>query len=776
MKQTRLYIGVFLVTLSVLMLELGLTRLFSATMFYHFAFLAVSLALFGSAASGLFIYFIERRLAHGLTGSWLGLFSVLFGFTTLQALDVILSNPLTLDFGSSDLYRLLAIYLASALPFFFAGCTVTLAITRQAQDVSRLYFADLAGAATGCLLLIPVINAVGAINALLLVGVLAAVAAVVLSTGGGGSRAVTGTTALAAAGLLAILFFNCHTQALDVRVSKGRRETGIVFSKWNSFSRVTVSEDDPGGPMIRIDADAATAIAQGPFDRSLAARGPANDRTLVYRLKTKPDVLIIGPGGGRDVVSAIENGARSVTAVEINPIIARDVMSSEPFKSYSGNLFEQPEVTLRVDEGRSFIRSSARRYDVIQATLVDTWAATAAGAFALTENNLYTVEAFEDYARHLTDDGLLAMTRWYFEPPDQMLRMVAITLVMMRELGISRPERHIIVTAAADHSLVSQTLATLIFKKSELTDSESRAAYAAADAGGLEVLYSPTNRPDNAFTRMIEAQDPAVVWNALPNDVSPVRDNSPFFFNSLRVSKVRQVFSGGWEWQKTNLGTFVLWQLLWITAALVLALLFGPLLLTYRRRHASGERGSIRFLAYFGCLGAGFIIIEVALVQKFILFLGHPVYALTVVLFSLLLFSAFGSFLTSRFGAERLRRSLLRVLGGLAALVLVYVALLPPVFYGLVHLPLPLRIGLAVVLLAPLAVMMGMPMPIGIKLLTQSAPALIPWAWGVNGATSVMGSVAALVIAILSGFSQALVMGAALYLLAAVLIMRPRLS
>lgn len=770
MKRTRIYIGVFLITMSVLMLELGLTRLFSATMYYHFAFLAISLALFGSAGSGLFVYFVQQWLSETRTGTWLGLASALFALSVLLALYVVLGNPLTLDAGAENRQRLIAIYLATTLPFFFAGCTITLAITRLASDVSRLYLFDLAGAATGCLLLIPVIDVLGAINTVLLVAVVGAVAAAVLSTVTNGGRAVLVATGLLAAGLTALLVYNGATGWIDVRVSKGQEEAEVLFSRWNSFSRVTVSGDLGRSLRIRIDADASAHVVQAA-DFSRSSDKPKNIRTLAYHLKTGPDVLIIGAGGGRDVAGALACGARSIVAVEINPIIARDVMSREPFKSFSGNIFEQPGVTLVVDEGRSFIRSSARRYDVIQAAMVDTWAATAAGAFALTESNLYTVEAFKDYVTHLSTDGVLTITRWYFEPPDQPLRLISVARAMMSELGIDRPERHLMLVRDGQ-AAYARSPASLLFQRSELTDAEVRTVEAVAGEKGFDLLYTPLTRPDNVFTRMITASDPASVWNALETNVAPVRDNSPFFFNSLRVSNLGRAFEGAREWQKTNLGTFVLFVLLVITATLVVVFIFGPLLLLRGRQLVTGGGGVVSYLCYFGCLGAGFIIVEVAMVQKFILFLGHPVYALAVVLFSLLLFSAVGSYLTGRFPSERLRPSLLKVLLGLSALVLVYVLVLSPVFYGLVYLPQPIRIAISVGLIAPLALLMGMPMPSGIRLLVGRAPELIPWAWGVNGATSVLGSVCALVIAILFGFNQALLVGAMLYLLAGALITR----
>ena len=771
MSRFKAFFGVSLVTLAALMLELALTRLFSATMFYHFAFMAISLALFGSGASGVFIYIFQHRLAPERISRWLTLSALLFALTTVFALYVILTHHLELGAGAENYLNLAKVYAATSLPFFFAGCAVTLAISAFSGEISRLYLFDLAGAALGCLLLIPVLNLIGAINTVLLIASVAAVASMVFATGARENRVYLIVATLVAGGLVALTVSNSYGNYIDVRKAKGEDEKDILFSKWNSFSRVTVSGDLKDVAVIKIDADAATNIARGAGTNDNEDYIRNDITTMANHLKRDAKMLIIGTGGGNDIKAARLFGQRHITAVEVNPIIARDVMSSEPFLSYSGSIYHQPNVRLIVDEGRSVIRSSSERYDIIQATMVDTWAATSAGAFALTENNLYTVEAFKDYVTRLTDDGVLTMTRWYFEPPDQLLRLITLTRAMMSELGISNPARHIVLVRMLNDD--QRAPATFIFKKSEFTDDEVRQLEAVAAKNNYGILYSPLTRPANVFTQMVEAPDPSVVWNSYVSNIEPPRDNNPFYFNSLRPSNLMAALTGGYEWQKTNLGTFVLFALFIITTTLVGVFIIGPLLLVRRQALSTGTSTKLSFLFYFACLGAGFIIVEVAMIQKFILFLGHPVYALSVVLFSLLTFSAIGSYLSGRFVDANLKRTLAAVLVGLVALVFVYILVLPPIFYGLVHLEKVYRIAISVVLVAPISVLMGMPMPTGIRILREYAPEIIPWAWGVNGATSVMGSVAALILAILMGFNQALIVGAALYLLAIFFIVRP---
>jgi predicted membrane-bound spermidine synthase len=776
MSRGRAFLGVSLVSACVLMLQLALTRLFSATMYYHFAFMAISLALLGSAASGVAVYLLGPRADVLRPGRFLSLASLFFALSTVLALIVILANPLLPgEPGSTTLLRLASIYGASAVPFFFAGGAVTLAIRNFAAEMSRLYLYDLGGAAAGGLLFIPLLDSLGGVNTLLAISVGAAAAAALFESGGAGGRIYRGLLGLAGLALVGLLVHNLATARLDVRRAKGLPEAeNVIFAKWNSFSRVTVWGNlEEASVLIMIDADAGTLILKDAGEprrhRYLADRV----ESLAYHLKPGADALIMGPGGGIDVATARLFWAHAVTAVEVNPIVARDIMSAEPFRSYAGDVYRQPRVRLVVDEARSFLRRAPARYDVIQATMVDTWAATAAGAFALTENNLYTVEAFKDYAEHLSRDGLLSVTRWHLDPPDQLLRLTTLTRAMMSELGLGDPPRHVVIVRGTPEAGGGRAPATFLFKKSLFTDGEVRTIETLAARNDFRILYTPLTRPPNDFTRLLEAEDPAVVWRSLPSDVAPTRDNSPFFFQTVRAAHLGEALRAQGEWRKTNLGTLVLFGLLGLTTALTLLFILGPLALARGRVLTTHPGAKLSRLGYFTCLGTGFILVEVALVQKCILFLGHPVYALTVVLFSLLAWSALGSWLSGRIRPEQLRPRLLGILGGTGLLIAAAAVGLSPVFYALVHLDRALRIAVTVALLAPLGIAMGMPLPTGVRILAREAPEIIPWAWGVNGAASVMGSVAALVVALLAGFDQALLLGAAFYLLAILGIRRP---
>jgi hypothetical protein len=720
------------------------------------------------------IYVFGPRPAPAQTPRWLAGACALFGLSVVVALLVLLGNPVSLEGGADHHWRLGLIYCTAAVPFFFGGCAVTLAIHLYRSEAGRVYFFDLLGAALGCLALIPALALLGAINTILATAALGGVAGLLFSLSGPRhvpSRALAGGVT---AGLVGLLAWNLASDAIEVHSSKGRREQDVLFSRWNSFSRVTVVGDLAERRLkILIDSDASTEIRKlaGRPDRHQLQRQRVQG--LVYHVKRDGHVLVIGAGGGDDVMIARLFGLREITAVEINPIIARDVMSEEPFRSYSGAIFQQPGVRLVVDEGRSFIRRSRDRYAVIQAAMVDTWAATAAGAFALTENHLYTVEAFSDYIDHLDDDGVLAVTRWYLDPPDQMLRLVSLVRAAMSRGGLDEPWRHFVV--ARDRPDANERApATLLFKRNGFSDSEVHTLEAAARRNGLQIDYTPLTRPDNAFRRLIEARDPRSVWRAFESNIEPVYDNSPFFFNSVRFKQLGAVLSGSPEWRKTNLGTLSLITLLVVSSLMVILFILGPRATTRARalRQGPGRSRRLAYLGYFACLGAGFILVEVALIQQCILFLGHPVYALAVVLFSLLVFSALGSWRSSRIQEGQLVSGVGRTVGLLVGILLLYAAILTPLFQSAVLLPRGARIVATVLLLAPVGLAMGVPMPSGIRLLAADVPDLVPWAWGINGATSVTGSIMALVVALFAGFSQVLLAGSALYVVAVLLLRR----
>jgi len=418
------------------------------------------------------------------------------------------------------------------------------------------------------------------------------------------------------------------------------------------------------------------------------------------------------------------------------------------------------------------VRRSPKQYDIIQASLVDTWAATAAGAYALSENSLYTVEAFDDYLDHLTDRGVLSVSRWVFDG----LRLISLAQDAGARRGWNPADRLAIVQ--------QDKVATFLLKKTPFTPAEIATLEKAAADLGFAVLYLP-GRPSphfgdtrDEYPRLILAPDRHAFYRAFPLDVTPTTDDRPFFFNTTRLRNhafiapfaraaglQRATAANPGAWATGGLTALLI--LLAISAALIALFILGPLAVTSRT--ALG-RGWFSSLAYFACLGGAFMLIEVALLQRFVLLLGHPVYSLTVTLFSLLLGTGLGSMLSRRVHDEGLRTAAALACLAVAAIGLLWASVLPAVVRAAIAAPLAARIAVAVALMLPAGMVMGMPLPAGVRLLAARQPALVAWAWGINGALSVLGATLAVFIAMNWGFSVTLVCGAAIYAVAAALI------
>jgi hypothetical protein len=770
--------GVAAVSAALLMTELALTRIFSVTMYYHFAFLAISIALFGLSASGVGVYVLRRRLQVFETRPLLTAGAVVHGAVTLIALAGLVRIRVGLNYSPENLALMLTIYALAALPFLSGGAVISLAFARLPDRINLLYGADLLGAAAGCLVLIPLLNVLGAPGVVFTAALLAMTAALCFSPPGVRSRTATAAVAVLAIPMTAQLVGGAP---FEIAHTKGHEGDTVLFSKWNSFSRVAVYDrphgdwslsprftGTPGGSLyMDIDSAASTPILE---NRNLedAAYLRYELTALAYHLVERPEgftTLVIGPGGGRDLLSALVFGAAKVEAVEINPIIARDVMR-ERFREYSGGLYDNPRVTVHIDDGRSFVRRTGATYDVIQASLVDTWAATAAGAYTLTENSLYTAEAFGEYLDHLTDRGVLTITRWVFDG----LRLVSLAQEACAARGLD----------AAQHLAIVQydRVATFILKKTPFTAPDVSRLQTAARDLGFTVLYLPS--PERApgfqiapvhdpiemtrtgtsvadYRSLIVASDRQRFIESYPLDIRPTTDDRPFYFHTTRL---RDQFSTAFGRSMLfGNGLSALLTLFGISAALVALFIIGPLLGGGSRP----GRGWGAWLVYFGALGAGFMLLEVALLQRFVLLLGHPVYSLTVTLFSLLLGTGVGSLISRRFAPERVRSATTRALVVALAAAAVTPLVLPWLVDVAIAWSLPLRIAVAVVILFPIGVVLGMPLPGGVRLLSSARPEIVPWGWGMNGAFSVIGATLAVFLAMNWGFTMTMLASAAVY-------------
>ncbi|MHB8879050.1 MAG: spermidine synthase family protein [Myxococcaceae bacterium] len=776
MKSRLFCFGVALTSGASLALSLLFTRIFSVTMYYHFAFLLVSMALLGIAVSGVVVFLLPKVFRDERLARLAGGFAVLMAPLAVVALSVAVENPMSVDLQGDNVNRLIKLYIATALPFLASGFAISLAIAGAKQMIGKVYAYDLIGAALGCVLIVPLISAVGGQAAVVVAGAVAAAGGVLLALSSEKKTPFSqGVVALGAVAAVGLLFFATVSMqsAPFFKIAQGTKflnESTVEFERWNSFSRVTVSAGEADHKWIHIDADAATRmysgeIAKGGYE---APRRFSEARVagVVYSLRNEGPALIIGPGGGPDLISALRAGVPKVTGVEVNPIIADTIMRGQ-YQGFNGDLYRNPKVQVVVDDGRSYVSRSEESYSSIQATLVDTWAASSAGAFTLSENNLYTVEAFGDYLSHLQPDGVVSMTRWYGAPPIEFLRLMGLGREALNRRGVAEAEHPRYFFVAADNRM-----ATMLLKRQPYTQDEVAKLVAECNASGLRVMYSPFRNP---------GEDPNLVnylgmasaeyYAKLPFDITPTSDNRPFFFYTVKGSDYASLLSRLGNMERNNLGLVILQVVLLISQALTLLLVVLPLLVFRRDVLREQRAGKLRTMGYFLCLGFGFILVELGLMQRFILFLGHPIYALAVVLATLLGASGVGSALSPRIEAKfGITGGVRRVVMVLSAVLILYMLGLGPVFTALLGLPITVRVMISAVLVAVLGVLMGTLLPLGVRAATGYGAEVVPWAWGLNGATSVVGSTLAVVLSMQFGFSVTLLSGVLAYALGTVVL------
>jgi SAM-dependent methyltransferase len=804
LRPTRLDLGIFLISFAVLLVELLLTRIFSVTLYYHLSFMVVSLAMLGLGASGLIVNLWPSRFRRDRIWSQLAWAAILFGVTTVVAVGVAFHLRVSLELTGENWLRVGLIYGLCAIPFLAGGLVVALILTHHAEQTNRLYFFDLLGAALGCVAFIPATNWLGAPTAVLAGAAVATLSAVVLA----GKEARLPRRVAIVLGCMAVIAAVANNIVrrpfFDVRVIKGERQPLMLALKWNSFSRVEVvgapttmwtpvppffpgfsKTLDPEFKIpevwLRYDADAATQITRFDGDASRLLHLRHDVTSAPHQMRQQRNVLVIGPGGGRDILIALHFGGGSVTGVEINPITI-DLMRNQ-FHAFTGGLYNNyPGVHVVNDEGRSFVRHATAQYDLIQASLVDTWAASAAGAHALTENHLYTVEAFEDYLRRLTPDGVIAFSRWFGQPPVESLRVAALAAEALRRQGMTDPASQVFVVRTNPDDTKLPSLGAILVRRSPFTPDELARLRTWAAQMRFLVDYAPDDlslgvKPGE-FHQLLGPDSSQFIANYW-SDISTVYDDRPFFFNraplfTWMAHRLGLPAAKSGEGELDQGGQTLLISLI-VTAACTMLLLFLPLIAARWGDGAEqtptlagvGRKRAALWALYFAGLGLGFIMVEIVLIQRFHLFLGYPVYSLSVVLFTVLLASAIGSFMADKWSQpHHSARMLPRILALLCGVLALYALALPRLLDAALSASTPVRIIVAVAVVAPLGLLMGMPFPTGLRRAGREANGLIPWAWAVNGAASVFGSTLTMLISMTYGFTASFLAGAAAYAVA----------
>ncbi len=749
-----LFAGIFLIALSGLVLEVSITRIFSAAIWYHFAFVAVSVALVGLGASGLVVQHRVKKLK----GKWAE------NLTIYSAWGIAIFIPITLfvmhALASQVIYLPLFMILFS-VPFFLVGIIISAAFNAFASVAGRLYAADLIGASVGALLVVLFLVLTGGEGATLIVGLIAAIGGTIFSRIAKNTKK-TVVSLMFVAFALSLIFLNHATQIFAIPTDPTAQKdlpiylrehpgSKIVKTEWNSFSRIDVVEGGAGGEglvaKVFIDGGAGTNIIS--WDGKTESRQELSTwmQYLPFKMMQDPKVLVIGSGGGRDVVASLVSGSKDVTSVEINPIIYETVKS---YGDRAGNVYSHEYVRSYVDEGRSFITRSSEKYDIIYVPFVDTWASVSSGGLSVSENFLYTLQGFQQYYDHLTDTGKIVTVRWLIDAP----RFISTYAKLLEQNGIPQDQldRHLIMVTS-DSYTQDPSVTMVIFSKSPFTDEEIRFFSQSFSQYGYKPILVPGQIMREPYSALLNGQiNLDQFYNMFETKVYPVTDDNPYFLS----------------FEKPLPG--VVEVLLYASVGIVAIFLLVPFAWMKRRREEEvgtkkSEIGIATMIPYFAALGMGFILIELALLQKLILLMGNPTMTFALLLFTLLISSGAGSLLSARIAKNNMK-NLVFILGGIAGLGILYFLFLPPLIYSTIAEPIEAKAAVSIAILAPIGFLMGMPLPTGMRLLKVHRPDYIPWMWAVNGAFSVLGAVLAIALGIMYGSSLAMILGILIYLVA----------
>jgi hypothetical protein len=787
--------GLFILSASVLALELLSMRVLSFMLWHHLAYMVLSVALLGFGASGAWLASSLKKYEARtmIVGS-----AILFAISNLLGFMLLCHVRLdTFEVGVGKLTKLGFYYAILLTPYFFAGLSVATIFREAGRQTTAFYFVNMVGSGVGCQLFMLAITPLGGPKAIAAVSLLGLSAALIWSTGGSRRLAVTSGVCLVAIAALFPIFDElipvrpAPTKGLSAAMEfPGAR---IEFTKWTPLSRIDVAYADlifhpfigawiPGTytRTITIDGDASTWI----FDQRAAANAlreypdiahpellKLNHYGLPFLIKDRPETLIIGVGGGNEIAVALYAAAKRVTGVELNSAILSQ--TTRYLRSFFGDLYDGKRAVPVNAEGRAFIRNSKKQYDIIQMSGVDTWSGLSSGAYVLGENYLYTVEAAKDFITHLKPDGILAIGRFLMQPPRETLRLVSNTLRALKEIGILHPENHLMVMSRGNVAV-----GVTMVKRSPFTRKEVDTYYdlLTKENHRDDVLwYAPyitTKLKRNAFTGLIASvttgpKTERVFYDRYLYDVTPVYDNKPFFFEYYKWKNLyrdlKQGGRGGQLGANKPVGLAILLSLLAQVILFSLLFIFVPLLRL--RKHGQPLRHPVLLIGGFGGIGLAYMLVEVGFMQKFVLFLGHPSYSISITLSAMLIGSGLGSLAVGRL-PMKVEMKLLFSIFSIVAITFIYLLTLDTLFGALIGYDMAWRQAIAFALIALLAFPMGMPFPITLEKCNDLGPHIVPWALGINGAASVLGGVLCIIIAMSVGFIAVLIFAAALYLAA----------
>jgi predicted membrane-bound spermidine synthase len=764
-------------------LEVSLTRVFSFIMFHHMTYLVISVALLGFGAASSALTIRGDAETRGGTEDFVARNAWRFGLGTVAAIVVIprirfYPEDMILRGDYSHFFSLLIVLVLAGIPFYFAGLCVGHILSRAGERINRVYFSDLIGAALGSLTSLLVISHLGGTAACFAVAALTMLVAIV----SGARHRVR--YAVACLVLAALTPFVARTNVLPLYAPPDkplfRNEDTIEHTEWHPITRIDVTRVlhrhhsyggalswDYSGPappqrVIYQDGGALTGIIQPNGQPEATPVLGHYMQGSAFVIRPHAQALVIGCGGGVDVMIALHHRARHVVGVDINPKTI-DLVRTK-YADFARGTFQREDVELVVSEGRHFLTKDDRRFDVIQLSGVDTFTALAAGAYALTEYYIYTREAMDQYLAHLEPDGIVGFSRPLLKQPRETAKLIITAVEALEAIGTRRPADHfVILSARGKGTYFAMPWGQVMIKRSPFTRQEVERLTRWATAHDFHVAYEPFgNRVDSQLAPFVRSgpEERGRIMEDYVFDLTPATDDRPFFFQYYRWDDFWKLKWLRGEGPVITMGAIVL--LASFVQVLILSALF-VLYPLYRKVPAARKGGRTGIFVYFAALGLGFIVIEVALLQKFTVFLGGPAYSMAITLFAILLSSGFGALASKSFSASPLR-TVSVVIPLLAVAVLVESVALDGWIERLMDLPRSGRCAAAAGFVFPLGFLMGMPFPSGLRLVHRVRPELSPWSWGINACATVMGSVVTMMLSTTLGFNRAMQIGAVVYL------------
>jgi hypothetical protein len=792
MSPFLLYIVIFLTSLSTLTLEITLTRFFSIAQWYHLAFMVVSIALLGIGASGAAIMVFPSLKKISLN-KIIPITTFALSLTSLGSYLIANQIPfemVRLSYDYRQFLYLFLYYLLFSLPFFCGGLTISLALSHLPAKANAIYGADLLGAGSGCLLALLIHYLGGVTLCVLNAATLGLIASMLIALKNSKWQLLTGTVFSFCIVFLSVLnptWFQLKISPYkDLEVTLRYPEAKHILTRFNTFSQIDVVDSPavrfapglslkylkPLPPQLgfTIDGSNLNSITRYQGNKAELTFTSYLLSALPYYLKKVKSVLILEPQGGLDVLTAIYHGAEEIEGTEKNPLIVDTI--SQRFTSFTGGIYQRKNIKIVKREGREYLSHTAKNYDLIENSLTSTLGASSSGMFGMVEAYALTREAFSLYFDHLNPGGYISLTVYLIPPPRQELRLISTLISMLQAKGITDPERHFIV-------IRSWGTFTILVKKGEITKDEILRGNKFLKRCNFDWIYYPGIKAEE--TNIYNLQTEPIYYRMVSSllqqetrkrfmeqyifDVSPITDERPFLYHYFKFKRIREIYlSVGRKWQfLLEGGYFIPFVFLQALVISIIFILF-PFVLSRRKRETGVK--SIPVLSYFLFIGIGFMFIEIPLIQRFILFLGHPVYAFSICLLSLLISSSVGSLLSRKVVPPENKVIHFLLFSLIAVITLLYAYLLPITFSSLAGVRLVLRQILSYLIIFPLGLLLGMPFPLGIRLLGNRFSAQIPWAWCINGCASVVSSVGAMMIALSGGFGLVLKLAALSYLFA----------